>query len=103
MTERFARSRYLNAADAAAFLGVSRSSLYAYVSRGRIHAESDPSIDGRRLFLEPVEHSSVPRSVAMWGCFSAASDFASRSNRAIRWRVYLYGTRQLQGCDTCGV
>jgi citrate synthase len=42
MTERFARSRYLNAADAAAFLGVSRSSLYAYVSRGRIHAESDP-------------------------------------------------------------
>jgi len=35
-------SRHLSAAEAAARLGVSRSSLYAYVSRGRIHAESDP-------------------------------------------------------------
>ena len=35
-------SRYSTAAEAAALLGVSRSSLYAYVSRGRIHAESDP-------------------------------------------------------------
>jgi citrate synthase len=36
------RSRYLNASEAAAALGVSRNSLYAYVSRGRLHAESDP-------------------------------------------------------------
>ena len=36
------RPRHLTAAEAAARLGVSRSSLYAYVSRGRIHAESDP-------------------------------------------------------------
>jgi citrate synthase len=36
------RSRHLTAAEAAARLGVSRNSLYAYVSRGRIHAESDP-------------------------------------------------------------
>lgn len=32
----------MNAVDAAALLGVSRSSLYAYASRGRIHAEPDP-------------------------------------------------------------
>jgi citrate synthase len=36
------RSRYVNASEAAAALGVSRNSLYAYVSRGRLHAESDP-------------------------------------------------------------
>ncbi len=36
------RSRYLNASEAAAALGVSRNSLYAYVSRGRLHAEPDP-------------------------------------------------------------
>jgi citrate synthase len=36
------RSRYLSASEAAAALGVSRNSLYAYVSRGRLHAESDP-------------------------------------------------------------
>ena len=36
------RSQHLSAAEAAARLGVSRSSLYAYVSRGRIHAEPDP-------------------------------------------------------------
>jgi citrate synthase len=34
--------KYSSAAEAAAFLGVSRSSLYAYVSRGRIRAEADP-------------------------------------------------------------
>ncbi len=32
----------MSAADAAALLGVSRNSLYSYVSRGRIHAEADP-------------------------------------------------------------
>jgi citrate synthase len=42
MIEGPGRSRHLTAAEAAARLGVSRSSLYAYVSRGRIHAESDP-------------------------------------------------------------
>jgi citrate synthase len=36
------RSRYLTAREAAGFLGVTRASLYAYVSRGRIHAETDP-------------------------------------------------------------
>lgn len=35
-------SRYLTAKEAAALLGVSRNSLYAYASRGRIHAETDP-------------------------------------------------------------
>lgn len=34
--------RYSTASQAAALLGVSRSSLYAYVSRGRVRAETDP-------------------------------------------------------------
>jgi len=34
--------QYLTAREAAALLGVSRSSLYSYVSRGRIRAEADP-------------------------------------------------------------
>src|SRR5947207_9661923 len=40
--ENPACARYLNAVEAAARLGVRRSSLYAYASRGRIHAETDP-------------------------------------------------------------
>jgi len=36
------KSQFLSAADAAAALGISRSSLYSYVSRGRIRAEPDP-------------------------------------------------------------
>jgi citrate synthase len=35
-------SRYLTAGEAVTILGVTRASLYAYVSRGRIHAEADP-------------------------------------------------------------
>ena len=42
MIQRRKRSRYLSAEEAARLLGVSRSSLYAYASRGRIHVESDP-------------------------------------------------------------
>src|SRR5262245_40843496 len=42
MIDRRGRSRYLTASEATALLGVSRSSLYAYVSRGRIRAEPDP-------------------------------------------------------------
>jgi citrate synthase len=42
MSESSRRSRYVTAAEAAALLGVRRSSLYAYVSRGRLHAEADP-------------------------------------------------------------
>jgi citrate synthase len=35
------RRRYLSASEAASLLGVSRASLYSYVSRGRIRAERD--------------------------------------------------------------
>ena len=42
MIEHRNRSRYLTAGEAVTILGVSRASLYAYVSRGRIHAEADP-------------------------------------------------------------
>ena len=51
MSEGSKLSRYLTAAEAAALLGVSRSSLYAYVSRGRIHAESDPRKPRRSRYL----------------------------------------------------
>ena len=42
MPENPAGARYLSAVEAAARLGVRRSSLYAYASRGRIRAEFDP-------------------------------------------------------------
>jgi citrate synthase len=42
MAELQNRSRYLTASEAVQILGVTRASLYAYVSRGRIHAETDP-------------------------------------------------------------
>ncbi|MGH9146165.1 MAG: citrate/2-methylcitrate synthase, partial [Vicinamibacterales bacterium] len=42
MLEHLNRSRYLTAGEAVTILGVSRASLYTYVSRGRIHAEADP-------------------------------------------------------------
>ena len=38
-----ASSRYLTAAQVAAALGISRSSVYAYVSRGRVRAYPHPS------------------------------------------------------------
>src|SRR5215211_7061107 len=40
--DRTVRSRFLTAPEAAAALGITRSSLYSYVSRGRIRAETDP-------------------------------------------------------------
>jgi citrate synthase len=42
MPERVVSPRFLSAPEAAALLGVSRNSLYSYVSRGRIRAEADP-------------------------------------------------------------
>lgn len=42
MIERQKGSRFLTAGEAVTILGVTRASLYAYVSRGRIHAEADP-------------------------------------------------------------
>lgn len=35
-------SRFLSASEATSWLGISRGSLYSYVSRGRIRAEADP-------------------------------------------------------------
>jgi citrate synthase len=42
MAELRNKSRYLTAGEAVQILGVTRASLYAYVSRGRIRAEVDP-------------------------------------------------------------
>jgi citrate synthase len=72
-------SRHLTAAEAAARLGVSRTSLYAYVSRGRIHAEPDPrnarasrylAVDVERLRdqKEARRHPDVAaRKTLAWG------------------------------------
>jgi citrate synthase len=51
------RSRYLTAAEAAHALGITTTTLYAYVSRGLVHSE--PTADGsrqRRYHAEDVEH-----------------------------------------------
>jgi citrate synthase len=45
------RSRYLSASEAVGILGVAPASLYAYVSRGRIHAEADPRDPRRSRYL----------------------------------------------------
>jgi len=49
------RKRFLTAAEAAAALGVRRSTLYAYVSRGLLRSESDPARRGRRYPAADVE------------------------------------------------
>jgi citrate synthase len=49
------RHRFLTAAEAAAALGVRRATLYAYVSRGLLRSESDPSRRGRRYPMADVE------------------------------------------------
>src|SRR5438132_11874414 len=46
-----ARPRYLTAGEAAGLLGVTPASLYAYVSRGRIHAETDPRNPRKSRYL----------------------------------------------------
>src|SRR5262249_47186387 len=49
-------AKYLTAAEAAARLGVHRSTLYAYVSRGRLRAEPDPaSAHASRYAIADVE------------------------------------------------
>ncbi len=49
--------KYLNATDAAARLGIHRATLYAYVSRGYVRAESDPRHPhASRYLTADVEH-----------------------------------------------
>jgi citrate synthase len=45
------RRQFLTASEAAALLGISHSSLYAYVSRGRLRAELDPHQPRRSRYL----------------------------------------------------
>ncbi len=50
-------SRYLSAGEAAAQLGISRATLYAYVSRGLIRSEAgQPGRRERQYHLEDIEH-----------------------------------------------
>ena len=71
-------SAWLPASDAAAFLGVKRSTLYAYAARGKIRVR--PADDGRRSLyarsdLERVEarrdaragHGAVAAGALRWG------------------------------------
>jgi len=43
-------TRLLSAESAASELGISRATLYAYVSRGLLHAQADPRDPRRRLY-----------------------------------------------------
>ncbi|WP_354565153.1 citrate synthase family protein [Herbaspirillum seropedicae] len=71
-------SNYLNSTEAAARLGVSRQTLYAYVSRGLLHAEPGATARESRYFAADVErvaaqraHGRKPKEVAKaalnWG------------------------------------
>ena len=54
-------SRWLTAADAAASLGVSRQTLYAYVSRGRIGVTAAPDDPRRSLYDAADVHRLAER------------------------------------------
>lgn len=69
---------YLSSADAAARLGVSRQTLYAYVSRGLLHAEAGDSHRESRYLADEVERlagqrtrgrkpKEVARATLSWG------------------------------------
>ncbi|MBB1624235.1 citrate synthase family protein [Achromobacter sp. UMC71] len=53
---------YLSSADAAARLGVSRQTLYAYVSRGLLHAEAGDSHRESRYLADEVERLAGQRT-----------------------------------------
>jgi len=55
-------SNYLSSAQAAALLGVSRQTLYAYVSRGLLHAESGESHRESRYLATEVERLAEQRT-----------------------------------------
>ncbi|MFX6006889.1 helix-turn-helix domain-containing protein, partial [Acinetobacter baumannii] len=48
-------SRYLSSSEAAILLGVSRQTLYAYVSRGLLHAHPGGQARDRRYLAAEVE------------------------------------------------
>jgi citrate synthase len=50
MLQVMPESRLITAESAASHLGVSRATLYAYVSRGFVHTHADPSDPRRRLY-----------------------------------------------------
>jgi citrate synthase len=54
--------RFLSAREATELLGISRNSLYAYVSRGRIRAEPDPRNPRRSRYLTADVHRLRDRS-----------------------------------------
>lgn len=55
-------STYLSSADAAALLGVSRQTLYAYVSRGLLHAHPGEEARESRYLAAEVERLAVNRT-----------------------------------------
>jgi citrate synthase len=57
-------SDWLSAADAAARLGVSRQTLYAYVSRGHLRAHQDPVTLRSRYRRSEVEHLAARHAAA---------------------------------------
>ncbi|MDT0355150.1 citrate synthase family protein [Herbaspirillum huttiense F1] len=55
-------SRYLSSSEAATLLGVSRQTLYAYVSRGLLHAHPGGQARDRRYLAAEVERLAASRS-----------------------------------------
>nr|WP_198981258.1 citrate synthase family protein [Herbaspirillum sp. ASV7] len=55
-------TNYLNSTQAAARLGVSRQTLYAYVSRGLLHAEPGANQRESRYFADDVERVAAQRA-----------------------------------------
>jgi citrate synthase len=64
MSEQPERRRYLSAAEAAAKLGVSTASLYAYVSRGHLRSEPDPKSPRASRYLASEVERLVQRKRA---------------------------------------
>jgi citrate synthase len=91
-------TKYYDAARAAELLGVSRSTLYAYVSRGKIRSAPDPDSGRARRYLaadvdrlaraggERRDPTQATRRALDWGRPVLATSIAEIDGRALRYR-----------------
>ncbi|HET6303308.1 MAG TPA: helix-turn-helix domain-containing protein, partial [Myxococcota bacterium] len=91
------RTGHLSASEAAAALGVSRDTLYAYVSRGLIRSEKSPGSRARRYHAEDVwmlverkqgrrDPSRTARQALHWGTPILDSEISLISEGEIYYR-----------------
>ena len=103
-------STYLSAAEAAAELGVSVPSLYAYVSRGLVRSQADPASRRRRYLAEDVwllkqrkEHRRDPARAAEEALHWGLPVLESRLSVIHNGRLYYAGKDVVTLATTCTI